>query len=54
MALLVAAVGMWESRSDFQGAVGTEENLLSVFLSVHSPVISTAVFFTPFSSVELR
>jgi hypothetical protein len=36
---------MWESRSDFQGAVGRVENLGLVFQAFHGTVISTALFF---------
>jgi hypothetical protein len=36
------AVGMWESRSDFQGLWQTTENLGLVFLVFHAPVISLA------------
>jgi len=36
---------MWESRSDFQGAVGRVENLGLVFQAFHRPDISTALFF---------
>jgi hypothetical protein len=35
---------MWESRSDFQGAVGRVENLGLVFQAFHGPGISTALF----------
>jgi hypothetical protein len=35
------AVGMWESRSDFQGLWETKGNLGLVFLFFHAPVIST-------------
>ena len=41
--LVVGAVGMWESRSDFQGAVGRVENLVLVFQAFHGTVISTAL-----------
>jgi hypothetical protein len=37
------AVGMWESRSDFQGPGETKGNLGLVFLVFHEPVISTAL-----------
>ena len=37
------AVGMWESRSDFQGLWETEGNLGSVFLVFHAPVIPTVL-----------
>jgi hypothetical protein len=37
------AVGMWESRSDFQGLWETQGNLGSVFLVFHAPVISTVL-----------
>jgi hypothetical protein len=36
---------MWESRSDFQGAVGRVENLGLVFQAFHGADISTALFF---------
>ena len=36
---------MWESRSDFQGAVGRVENLGLVFQAFHGTVISTAPGF---------
>jgi hypothetical protein len=36
---------MWESRSDFQGAVGRVENLGLVFQAFHGTVISTDPFF---------
>ena len=39
---------MWESRSDFQGAVGRVENLGLVFQAFHGPVISTALFVLRF------
>jgi hypothetical protein len=39
---------MWESRSDFQGAVGRVENLGLVFQAFHGTVISTALFFADF------
>jgi hypothetical protein len=35
---------MWESRSDFQGAVGRVENLELVFQAFHGTVICTALF----------
>jgi hypothetical protein len=35
---------MWESRSDFQGAVGRVENLGLVFQAFHGTGISTALF----------
>ena len=35
---------MWESRSDFQAAVGRVENLGLVFQAFHGTVISTALF----------
>ena len=38
---------MWESRSDFQGAVGRVENLGLVFQAFHRPDISTALLFLP-------
>jgi len=41
--LAAGAVGMWESRSDFQGLWETEENLGLVFLVFHAPVISTVL-----------
>jgi hypothetical protein len=44
--LVVGAVGMWESRSDFQGAVGRVENLVLVFQAFHGAVISTALRFS--------
>jgi hypothetical protein len=44
--LVVGAVGMWESRSDFQGAVGRVENLVLVFQAFHGTVISTALRFS--------
>ena len=37
---LVEAVGMWESRGDFQGLWETKGNLGLVFLVFHEPVIS--------------
>ncbi len=37
------AVGMWESRSDFQGLWETKGNLGSVFLVFHASVISAAL-----------
>src|SRR5258707_1836985 len=37
---VVEAVGMWESRSDFQGLWETTENLGLVFLVFYAPVIS--------------
>jgi hypothetical protein len=36
---------MWESRSDFQGAVGRVENLGLVFQAFHGTDISTALFW---------
>jgi hypothetical protein len=36
---------MWESRSDFQGAVGRVENLGLVFQAFHGTDISTALLF---------
>src|SRR3981189_2580146 len=42
------AVGMWESRSDFQGLWETKGNLGLVFLVFHAPVISMV------SSLSLR
>jgi len=36
---------MWESRSDFQGAVARVENLGLVFQAFHGTDISTALFF---------
>jgi hypothetical protein len=39
---------MWESRSDFQGAVGRVENLGLVFQAFHRPVISTALLVCKF------
>ena len=39
---------MWESRSDFQGAVGRVENLGLVFQAFHGADISTALFFWQF------
>jgi hypothetical protein len=39
---------MWESRSDFQGAVGRVENLGLVFQAFHGTVISTALLFADF------
>jgi hypothetical protein len=39
---------MWESRSDFQGAVGRVENLGLVFQAFHRTVISTVLFFADF------
>ncbi len=44
--LVVGAVGLWESRSDFQGAVGRVENLVLVFQAFHGTVISTALCFS--------
>ena len=40
---LVGAVGMWKSRSDFQGLWETKGNLGMVFLVFHAPVISTVL-----------
>jgi hypothetical protein len=37
------AVGMWESRNDFQGLWETKGNLGLVFLVFHAPVISTVL-----------
>jgi hypothetical protein len=45
---VAGAVGMWESRSDFQGAVGRVENLVLVFQAFHGAVISTALCFWRF------
>ena len=39
---------MWESRSDFQGAVGRVENLGLVFQAFHGTGISTALLFADF------
>ncbi len=39
---------MWESRSDFQGAVGRVENLGLVFQAFHGTDISTALCFCRF------
>ena len=41
--LLVGAVGMWKSRSDFQGLWETKGNLGLVFLVFHAPGISTVL-----------
>ena len=42
---------MWESRSDFQGAVGRVENLGLVFQAFHGTGISTALLFADFCFV---
>ena len=39
---VAGAVGMWESRSDFQGLWEMKGNLGLVFLVFHAPVISMA------------
>jgi hypothetical protein len=39
---------MWESRSDFQGAVESVENLGLVFQAFHGNDISTALVFADF------
>ena len=39
---------MWESRSDFQGAVGRVENLGLVFQAFHGTDISKALFSARF------
>src|SRR5450432_1383075 len=53
MALLVAAVEMWESQLRFPRAVDSEVNLPLVFLGVHCPSFPRPSF-TPSSSVGFR
>ena len=47
----MGAVGMWESRSDFQGRTGVEGNLVLVFLSVLGPAFPQP-FFMRFAFVQ--